>query len=485
VAANREDLINLLREDFRFFLVWAFHVLNPGLVFQDNWHIDAIAHHLMKVSRGEILRLLITMPPRSLKSHSISVAYTAWELGRNPSTKFIDASYGEKLSELLAQQTRKLMQNPEYRAAFPHMVFADNSPLDMMKTTSHGYRCATSVGGAVTGIGADCVIADDLLKASASPLEREKAIEFYKSSLLSRLNNKNTGRAIVVAQRIALDDLPGYLIDQGGYTHLNLQAIASTTEDIEIGPAKWKRFEAGAYLHENREGKETLDRARRDLGDEHFAAQYLQKPNGAQGAMLDPMWFPPYEQARPLRRYPLRILSIDTALSTATTANYSAASIFGGDGKIFDLLHVWRNRVGFENLVKMTYRLISEFEITHVMVERSAAGFALLEDLERKYAYGVVPIFAKLDKEKRVERAIPFFRDRRIRLPLKAPWLTDLKSEIFSFPNTMYDDQLDTVVQFAWFADSFADRDPLTIRGSEADRGGFFITGMNEGETLW
>ncbi|MGA7675435.1 MAG: hypothetical protein WCA78_10385 [Rhizomicrobium sp.] len=208
---EHDEFHALLREDLHAFVVWAYTVLNPGeMDFQDNWHIHALVYHLMKCYRGEIRRLVITMPPRSLKSQCVSVAFVAWVLGRHPNKKFICASYGEKPSDMLAKQTRALMTHPDYLKAFPETRFADCSPLDMMNTTAHGVRMATSVSGAATGFGCDFVIADDLTKADATSAERAKAASFYQTSLLSRFNKKIKGVAIVVAQRTAVDDLPGF-----------------------------------------------------------------------------------------------------------------------------------------------------------------------------------------------------------------------------------------------------------------------------------
>ena len=56
------------RTDFASFVRKSFHQLNPGSAFHPNWHIEAMAHHLERVRRGEIRRLIINIPPRSLKS---------------------------------------------------------------------------------------------------------------------------------------------------------------------------------------------------------------------------------------------------------------------------------------------------------------------------------------------------------------------------------------------------------------------------------
>jgi hypothetical protein len=70
----------ILRESLAFFIRKAFATVSPGEAFLPNWHIDAIAHQLMRVHAGQTQRLLVNQPPRSLKSICVSVAYVAWLL---------------------------------------------------------------------------------------------------------------------------------------------------------------------------------------------------------------------------------------------------------------------------------------------------------------------------------------------------------------------------------------------------------------------
>ena len=93
--------------DFQMFLMRCMVTLNPGVAFLLNWHIAAIAHHLDRVRRGEITRLIINMPPRYLKSLMVSVAFPllswAWTWHR-----IITISYG---AELAAKHQRRLPCN--------------------------------------------------------------------------------------------------------------------------------------------------------------------------------------------------------------------------------------------------------------------------------------------------------------------------------------------------------------------------------------
>ena len=81
----------ILRTELAFFIRKVFATISPGETYLHNWHVDAIAHQLMRVHSGEGRRLLINQPPRSLKSICVSVAYVAWLLGHDPTRRVIVA----------------------------------------------------------------------------------------------------------------------------------------------------------------------------------------------------------------------------------------------------------------------------------------------------------------------------------------------------------------------------------------------------------
>ena len=145
-AGDRHLLYAALRSDFPSFIQRSFQTVAPGAQYQHNWHIDAIAHALEEVAAGRTHRLVITMPPRSLKSISASVAFPAWLLGRNPRAKVLAVSYAEALAEKLALDCQKIIEAPWYRDIFP-MARIDKrkSARSDFETTLGGGRYSTSV----------------------------------------------------------------------------------------------------------------------------------------------------------------------------------------------------------------------------------------------------------------------------------------------------------------------------------------------------
>lgn len=238
-----------------------------------------MAHRLQQVEMGEIRRLLITLPPRSMKSIAVTIAQTASLLGRNPKMRIITASYSDALSAKFSNDTRRVMQSAWYRRAFPGTVLQRVSEGELT-TTVGGSRLATSVGGTLTGRGADLVIVDDPHKAeeASSQAALTRARDWFDGTLLSRLDDRERGRLIVVMQRLHVDDLAGHLLAQGGWHHLNLRAIAEDGEVVPLGPGRHHVRKAGEVLQKGRDTVEGFEPLKRQMGSTLFSAQFQQAP---------------------------------------------------------------------------------------------------------------------------------------------------------------------------------------------------------------
>jgi len=184
----RQIVDQLCRNDFRSFAIRAFPVVEPNLLDPAR-HIDIICRLLEKVTLGIVLRALVCIPPRHLKTYLISIAYTAWLLGKNPSARIICVSYGAALAEKFNADTLKLMKSPWYKRIFPGTILdPKKQSATEIGTTSGGYRFATSIGATLPGRGADIIIIDDPLKANEahSPTARESCIDWFNTTVHTR-----------------------------------------------------------------------------------------------------------------------------------------------------------------------------------------------------------------------------------------------------------------------------------------------------------
>ena len=131
----------LLRRDFTSFLEKSFSTVDPASPFLHNWHLEVLADYLERVTNGEIKRLIINIPPRSLKSLTVSVAWPAWLLGRKPSLRVMAASYSAGLALRHSLDCRQVMSAPWYRSIFPttRLVRGENEK-HRFTTTKRGYH---------------------------------------------------------------------------------------------------------------------------------------------------------------------------------------------------------------------------------------------------------------------------------------------------------------------------------------------------------
>ena len=224
---TRKEFNAISRTDFCAFGQQCSVDLNPDITLKRNWHHEAMAYNLDQVFRGEVKRLIINAPPRGLKSLIGSVAFPAWVIGKQPTAKFICVSYSQDLAAKHAGDFRKICQSHWYK-----QTFRTGPPLKETEaeyqTAAGGFRLATSTGGTLTGLGGHYIVIDDPLSAAdaTSKTSCERVNDRYASTLLSRLDDKRTGRIVVIMQRLHREDLSGFLLEQGQWEHLNLPAMA-------------------------------------------------------------------------------------------------------------------------------------------------------------------------------------------------------------------------------------------------------------------
>ena len=215
-VSDQALLAAILRQDLGAFVAKVFQTVSPGDLYLHNWHIDAIVYALLQVHAGYTRRLIITQPPRSLKSICASVGFVAWSLGHDPSKRFACVSYSQELAATFARQFRVVVLSDWYRALFPNVRLAKDTETECV-TTKGGGRITIPVGGSFTGRGADIIIVDDPMKAGDAQSEtaRRTVNDWYGTTLLSRLDDKEKGAIILVMQRLHEDDLAGKLLREG------------------------------------------------------------------------------------------------------------------------------------------------------------------------------------------------------------------------------------------------------------------------------
>lgn len=452
-ALSAREVAAILKQDLASFVEASLYELHPAQRLLLGPHIEAIAFKLEQVRAGKSKRLIINLPPRHLKSHCVTVAFVAFLLGHDPARHVICASYGQDLADELAGKCRRIMQSSFYRALFGNVLGGRQSVGDF-GTTAGGRRLATSVGGVLTGRGADVIILDDPQKAdeALSETSRKAVNTWYDNTLLSRLNDKANGAIILVMQRLHQDDLVGHVLEQDDWDILSLPAIAEVHERHLIDGPLGKRYfvrEPGDILHSAREDSASLATTRRNLGDFSFAAQYQQSPIPLGGAIIKRDWLRYYEPGEEPARFEMIIQSWDTANKSGELNDFSVCTTWGIQKKTYYLLHVCRKRLNFPELKLEARRLSEGFKPHKILIEDKASGTQLLQSLKADGLYTVTPYLppAGSDKVMRLHAQSALFENGRVFLPKTASWLADYMTELIGFPGSRYADQVDSTTQ--------------------------------------
>jgi predicted phage terminase large subunit-like protein len=448
---ERRTLQALLRGDFRAFLQKSFATLTPGQTYIPSPHLDLIAWKLELVRRGEITRLIMNLPPRSLKSIAASVALPAFILGHDPTKRIICVSYSNDLAKKHSNDFRAVIEAQWFKSAFPGARIGrfKNSETEI-ELSGRGFRMATSVTGTLTGRGGNIIIIDDPLKPddAMSDLKRNAVNEWYTNTLLSRLDDRKTGAIIVVMQRVHIDDLTGFLLAQSDeWDVLSLPAIAEYDEDLPSWEGQVYHRKLGEALSPEREPLEVLNELKVQIGSYAFAAQYQQTPAPPGGAMIKREWVRRYTELPPKSEQLYIFQSWDTANKGGPENDWSVCTTWVvARNKRWYLVDVWRDRVDYPALKLQVEKQAKKWGARRVLVEDAGTGTALVQELRGRVS-GIIAVKPEGDKVTRMSVVSALFEAGQVFLPERAPWLPDLEAELFSFPGSRHDDQCDSISQ--------------------------------------
>ena len=433
----------------------------------------------MALLRGDFTRLAVSMPPRHGKSCFVSQYFPTWYLGRNPEARVIVCSYGRELAKQWSLAARDLF------ATYAPQVFgvdtqARASVVDWpvfrdRKRTGGGYY-AVGKGGALTGKGCDLLILDDLIKDAAeanSASQRRHCWEWLQSVPLTRL--EPGGRVLFVSTRWHHDDPIARLEAQAGaggepWRFVNLPAVAGDDDPLGRAP--------GAPLWPERYDLAALDRLRHDVGPRVWESLFCGRPTPLDGSVFRSGWLRPYKRIRgdlvaqdhrvSLDRLRL-FATVDLAGSRKTSADYTAAAVFGidVDGRTLWLLDLVRERVEAPDIIRMLRRLHEKHHLRVLYVEDTGPTLNLIHALALADRAGrklsnrdAVPrnillseaVDAGLpvrtikplgDKVMRSSQAQAVFASGRLMTPREAPWLQAYLAELLQFPESPHDDMVD------------------------------------------
>lgn len=343
------------------FIKAAWHVVEPGRRFSDGWHLDATCDHLEAVTRGDINRLLINVPPGFMKSLTTNVFWPAWEWGPNnmPYNRYVCGSYSEALTLRDNRKTRLLIRDQWYQDLWgdKFQISKDQDSKIKFENDKKGFKLATSVGGVGTGERGDRVIVDDPhnVREGESDAIRESAVMWFTEVLPTRMNDPATSAIVVIMQRVHDSDVSGHIIANDlGYTHLCLPMEFEPERRCVTPFFTDPRIEDGELLWPERFTRAVVDRDKHVMGEYATAGQFQQRPTPRGGGMFQRKDFKKIE-AHKVPHGGKTVRAWDLAATEAAKARSGTAYTVGLKMRIVDdeyyIMDVTRGRWG-ENEVE-------------------------------------------------------------------------------------------------------------------------------------
>ena len=446
----------LATRHFAAFVKQTWTIIEPATSYLDNWHIDYMCEYLEAVSAGEITRLIINIPPRYMKSNTVSVLWPCWEWTTHPALRYLFCSYAANLATKHSLDRRRILESEWYRSHWPHLVLtSDQNEKAEYENLARGVMFATSVGGTVTGKGGNRIIIDDPLdpRRAHSEAHRTAANEFFDRSLTTRLNDKNRDAIVLVMQRLHDEDLTGHLLQRSAdaWTLCKVPALEDrkTVVSFPRSPREIVR-QAGEPLWPEREGVAQLAQMKVDLGSADYAAQYLQEPAPPEGAMIKTEWWRRYRSLP--EAYDEQLQSWDMAFKDAPGSDFVVGQVWERRGAQIYLLDQVRGQWDIQRTIDQLRALSAKWPAALLkLIEDKANGPAIVQLLNREVA-GIVAINPQDTKIARCAAIAPAIEAGNVWLPdpiyvCGAEWVNDFILEFSRFPAGSHDDQVDAASQ--------------------------------------
>jgi len=450
-----DQLAALARLDFGIFAALVFPELHDGAQMIPAPYVNLMAEALMSMRDGAEKRLIFNLPPGHMKSLIVSVLFTAWLFGVEPSKRILCVSYGDDLTRQLSRLTRRVMISPLYRRIFPKTILAKQAE-DLLTTTKGGQRLATAVGGTIAGFRSELTIIDDPMQPDevASEVKKQGLRDWYSGVVEQRLVPE--GAMIVVMHRLAPDDFTATLLEKGGWFHLSLPLIA--VEEITYTDRSDRDFwvrKPGDLLSPGWTTPQAVDDIRRSLPKEIFEGQYQQNPQFGGSGICSIDRLARFEERS---HYELIVHCWDLA-GTKSGGDWTVCAEFGltrdqQRREVFDLLEIIRVRVELPDVRELIRNQDRMQKPALVIVDGVGIGRAIVQELSREMRH-LLPGSSFDDqnvsglKVRRFHNAMPAMYDGLVRLPTTMPGLESLLAEFAAFPDGRHDDQVDAACNVA------------------------------------
>lgn len=458
----RSTIASHLAVNLSDFVKEAYAILEPGRPLVWSWHYEYLCELLTLISRGQLLRLIVNVPPRTLKSTIITIIFPVWAWISDPKKRFMAASYSHDLSTQHSLKRRDLIQSVWFQDLFGdnfHLSYDCNRG-DNFKNNHDGEMIATSVGGSVMGRGYDIGILDDPVSGdqALSSIERNKTNDWIIHTFATRQNDPSQAAMILVSQRLHSLDPTGFLLENqpAVWKHVKIPLVAEEDECWQF-PLSQRVVvrRVGDILQPERFTKEVIEQ--RSLDRFSYASQYQQSPIPLEGNIIryrdvryyggiDPLTNEPDENLP--ANFDFKVISVDCSFKDRPTSDFVSMLVIGTKGRkrfILDVINKRLNSIETENEI---LRLREAYQPCSVIIEDKANGPAVIQRLKLQVS-GIIEIRPQGGKISRVYGVLGEWVAGDWYVARHASWTPGLLEQLTAFPNAKNDDMVDAMSQAA------------------------------------
>jgi len=459
--------------------------------FADNLLVHNCAH-LESITAGAVLedgtpynRLLINIPPGTMKSLLVNCFWPSWEWGPKnmPHLRYVCAAHEQNLAVRDGLRMRRLIQSEWYQSFWGDRVTltGDNNQKIKFENTATGFRQSIAAGG-ITGARGDRVLIDDPIsvEGASSDAVRASTNEWFTEAVPLRLNNPKTSAIVVIMQRLHEEDVSGIILEKDlGYDHicLPMRFDPSRAHETQLGYSD-PREEEGELLFPERFPPEVVDRDEKAMGPFATAGQHQQSPEPRGGGIIKRDWWIKWDDDV----YPpldFVCASLDTAYTEKTENDMSALTVWGvfsqdivaqptrtvsRAGTLYDysmehgrkyaeqhpkvvLTTAWAERLELHALVTKVAKTCKDMKVDLLLIEGKASGISVAQEIQRLYnreSWGVQLINpGAMDKIARLYSVQHLFSEGMIYAPDRS-WADMVITQCAQFPKAKHDDLVDS-----------------------------------------
>lgn len=395
---------------------------------------------------------LILIPRGHLKSTLLTIGYSTYRIVQDQNIRILILNATWQMSvDFLSEIKRHLKENETLTRLYGDLTVgatewsSDRITLARTDQNIKGPTVwATGIESNLVGSHPDLIIMDDVVNRDNSQTAEqiEKVINRYRDCLDLL---EPGGQLLIIGTRWSPVDLYGWVLnpengvkdDFDVIVHKAYEGNIETGEDFK--PLWPDKFDL----------KELQSRLRGD-GWYQFSSQYMNNPIPEQNATFRREWFQNYNFTDIRGKEMTKILTIDPAISTEKSADYTAMVVSGVDifGNIF-ILDVWRGKVQPSDLINKIFELCETWHPNQVGIEtvayQKALAYSIREQMQVKRRY--LPIVEvqphERTKDQRIKGLQPLYENRKIFHPDNHRLKFFFEQELIEFPRGGHDDMID------------------------------------------